>query len=68
MRYKRNTDATGMVCCCDCRLVVRDTSGSSRSALTGEYFMGACPLGFGFGPRSKVFLFVPRKCECIKKK
>lgn len=60
---RKDTQPVVKVRCCECRRSVRDTSGRSRSALTGEYFMGTCPLGHGDGLPGRVFMDKARKCE-----
>ena len=49
--------------CCDCKLAVRDTSGRSFSIITGEYFMGTCPLKHGDGIPGRVFMDKERICN-----
>ena len=66
MKTRRKEDNPVKVRCCDCRLVVRDTSGRSRNALTGEFFMGTCPKGHGDGRPGRVFMDKARECNDIK--
>ena len=61
------------VYCSQCKRFKRDTEGISRSVITGEYFMGLCPMmhadgvikydrqGNAIGGR--VFADKPRDCE-----
>lgn len=67
-RTTRNAVEQPKVRCCDCQLAVRDTSGRSFSALTGEYFMGTCPKGHGDGIPGRVFMDKVRNCKDIKSK
>lgn len=66
------------VYCCNCQRCKRDTDGPSKSAITGEYFMGLCPLGHADGRifydessniiGGKVFMDKARVCKDIKPK
>ena len=63
---KKPTPKPSKVRCCDCALSLRDTSGRSVSVLTGEYFMGTCPLGHGDGVQGRVFMDKLRDCKDAK--
>lgn len=49
--------------CAACRHFKRDTSGSSRNVVTGEYFIGSCPFGHGDGVEGRVMADVKRVCK-----
>ena len=54
--------------CADCIHFERDNCGHSRSAVTGEYFMGACRVGISTDGIRKQFADKPRYCELFKNK
>ena len=56
------------VYCGECRHFVRDTSGTSFSIATGEYFMGECVEGLHPDTPKKQFADKARKCEHYDKR